>query len=158
MWSSPQQRGDAPGGRDAAHRRVADDEEHVDVAGRAPGEVLEPGLVVDHDPRVAVSDLVDDEAQHVVGGAVAAWALGPPHGNQVDVGALDKTRVDLVVEQVLLGDAGLEQVGAGLLAGLLAHVADGLLQRQVEDGVEVAGRIGVDSQDTGRPVPPPAGG
>ena len=121
--------------------------QHVDVARRAPREVLEPGLVVDDDPRVAVGDRVDDRAQHVVGGAVAAGALGAAHGQQVDADALDDARVDLVVEQVALGDAGLEQVGAGLLAGLLAHVADGLLQRQAEDGVEVARRVGVDGED-----------
>ena len=90
---------------------------------------------------------VDDGAQHVVGGAVAARAFRPAHGQQVDAVALHDAAVDLVVEQVALGDARLEQVGARLLAGLLAHVADRLLERQVEDHVEVAGRVGVDGQD-----------
>ena len=142
-----EQRGDAAGCGDAAHGRVADDEQHVHVPCRAPREVLEAGLVVDDHPRVAVGDGVDDGAQHVVGGAVAAGALGTAHGQQIDADALDDARVDLVVEQVALGDAGLEKVGARLLAGLLADVADRLLERQVEHRVQVAGRVGVDGQD-----------
>ena len=147
VLSSRDQGGDAARGGDAAYRGVADDEQHVDVARGAAREVLEAGLVVDDHPGVAVGDGVDDGAQHVVGGAVAAGPLGPAHGQQVDADALDDARVDLVVEQVALGDAGLEQVGARLLAGLLADVADGLLERQVEYRVEVAGRVGVDGQD-----------
>src|SRR5450756_1745746 len=142
-----QKGGDAPRRGDASHRGVADDEQQVDVAGGAARQVLEAGLVVDDHPRVAVGDGVDDGAQHVVGGAVAAGALGPAHGQQVDADALDDARVDLVVQDVALGDPCLEQVGARLLAGLLADVADRFLERQAEHHVEVAGRVGVDSQD-----------
>src|SRR5665648_424905 len=142
-----QKGGDAPRRGNATHRGVADDEQQVDVAGGAARQVLEAGLVVDHHPRVAVGDAVDDGAQHVVGGAVAAGPLGPAHGQQVDADALDDAGVDLVVQDVALGDPCLEQVGACLLAGLLADVADRFLERQVEHRVEVAGRVGVDSQD-----------
>src|SRR5450830_213970 len=141
-----QKGGDAPRRGNATHRGVADDEQQVDVAGGAARQVLEAGLVVDDHPRVAVGDGVDDGAQHVVGGAVATGALGPAHGQQVDADALDDAGVDLVVEQILLGDAGLELVAARLVGGVFADIADGALERQAKDVVEVAGRIGVDGQ------------
>ena len=99
---------DAAGGRQPPDRRVAHHEQHVDVARRAPAQVLEPGFVVDDHDVVARRDAVDDRAQHVVGRAVAARPLGAPHGQQIDALAFDDAGVDLVVEQVVLGDAGLE--------------------------------------------------
>ena len=137
---------DPAGGRQAAHRRVAHDEQQIHVAGGAPREVLEAGLVVDHDPGVARGDAVDDGAQHGVRRAVAARSLGAAHRQQVEAGALDHVGVDLVVQQVGLGHTGIEQVGARLFRGVLADVPDGTLQGQPQDVVQVAGRIGVDGE------------
>ena len=138
---------DVLGGREPPLRGIADDEQPIDVARGLPADVLHAGLVVDDDAPVGVAQAVDGRAQHVVGGAVAARAFGPAHGEQVEVVALDHALLHLVLEPVRLGDARLERAAGHLVAGVLADLADGLAQIHAQRHVEVGAGVGVDGED-----------
>ena len=82
---------------------VGNDQKIFDGLAGAAAEVFHPGFVVDDHIVVVVAQGSKDVPQQVVGVAVASRALGPSHGDQVEIRCLDQAGLDLVFEELLLG-------------------------------------------------------
>ncbi len=100
--------GDSLGCDQPALGGVGHQQQVVHVTRGAAAQVLHARLVVDHHVAVVAADRVDHVAQVVVHRAVAAWALGAAHRDQVEAVAFGKRRADLVVEVLALGHPAVE--------------------------------------------------
>ena len=140
--------GDARGGLYAPAGAVADQQQGIDVGQRAPGDVLEAGLVVDHHVFVATVVLVNLGLQYPVDIAIAALALGATHDQHVIVVLLDQGFIELVFGVLLLGHAlGYGTDGQELCVGhLLADAAQRGIHVDAEHLVQVGVGVGVHHQ------------
>ncbi len=116
-------------------------------------------FVVDNDIAVALADAIDDGAQIVIDGAVAAGALAAAHCDQIEACPFRDGRANLVVQVVAFVHATRQTAhrraaGCQRLLDLFQHVfpdvANGPVQVEAKYHVEIAARIGVNRQNRAR--------
>ena len=116
---------------------------------RAAGDVLQPGLVVDHHVAVAAVVLVHLGLKHAVDIAIAALALGAAHDEHVEVVLLDEGLAELVLRVLLLGHARRDRGHRQKLrpGHLLADVAQRGIHIDAKHLVQVGIGVRVHHQD-----------
>ena len=116
--------------------------------------MLHAGLVVDDDVAVGLGQLAHGGGEQAVGVAVAALALCAAHDQHVKVVTLGEGALQLILHVVLLAHAG--GYGGVLIALRLGYhlpnLAEGLLDLDAQDLVEVVVGVGVDGEHRGEPV------
>ena len=109
--------------------------------------MLQTSLVVHHHVAVIADILVDLRFQNAVDIAVAALALRSAHDEHVVVVLLDEGGIEFHLGIVGLGHVGRDLAGLFGVRHLFADIAEGRLDLDAQDLVEVGVGVGVHHED-----------